>query len=92
MESSSKKEMGIERVYLRDTAEIQLPNAKSYSWETFGRELLELSVRGGSFIFAQFWRMGLLWSVDVWTDCENDYSNFWVLDLWWKVSLYYLCG
>ena len=58
--------MGMERVYLRDTAEIQLPNAKSYNWETFGCKLLELSVGGGSFIFAQkFWRMGLLWSVDV---------------------------
>ena len=45
--------MGMERVYLRDTAEIQLPNAKSYNWETFGCKLLELSVGGGSFIFAQ---------------------------------------
>lgn len=56
----------MERVYLRDIAEIQLPNAKSYNRETFGCKMLELFVRDDSFIFAQkFWRMGLLWSVDV---------------------------
>lgn len=98
MEPLSKKAgMGNRVTYLRQIAErestTQLQELGLGGGAFFGYKLCELPVGGDSVVFAQqIWRTELFWSIDAWTDGENDLSNFLVLDLRWKVSLNYLLG